>query len=393
MLKTMQHNLHQSYLYTAFAYFGIAGLWVMFLQERGLSLVQIGLCESIYHLTSLLFQVPAGALADRFSYRTMLIASRIAAVGHASIMLLAPVHSFWWFASAFILLGWASSLQSGTLETLLFETLVDGQQSKHYPQVISVMNTILKVAGMTGLILAGWLIHDFTLVTYQLYLVAAIGALIAAITLHEPSRHTPNGQPLTLRQIARAAITGLHKLPQLAYLMIFNTIFSVIGAAYYNYFQAVLAAHGFKGGLLSGILVVVTVLNVISVQLTPYLQRYWSPVKLLTGLATLLIFTLLLTGTNQLPIMLGGYFFVNMLMAGIAPIMTSYYNNLIASGQRATLLSVSSMLYSLTTSLAFPLIGWLIEHHSFAVSFTWIGSGLAVLGLLSLGLLVKTNHS
>jgi len=392
MLKAMQRNLHLGYLYTAFAYFGIAGLWVMFLQQRGLSLVQIGLCESIYHLTSFLFQVPAGALADRFSYRTMLITGRIAAIGHALIMLLAPVHSFWWFASAFVLLGWAYNLQSGTLEALLYETLADNHQTERYPQVTSTMNTILKVAGMSGLIIAGWLIHDYTLVTYQLYLFGAIGALIAAIVLHEPARHTQNGQFLTIWQIFRATAACLHQMPKLSYLMIFNAIFSVIGAAYYNYFQAVLTAHGFKGGLLSGVLVIVTALNVLSVQLTPRLQQRWSPIKLLSGLTGLLILTLLITGINQLGLMLGGYFFVNMLMAGIAPIMSSYYNALIPSSQRATLLSVSSMLYSIMTSISFPLIGWLIERLGFALSFTWIGSGLLILGLLSLGLIKQINN-
>ncbi|MFD1420207.1 MFS transporter [Lactiplantibacillus songbeiensis] len=392
MLTAMHRNLHLGYVYTAFAYFGIAGLWVMFLQQRGLSLVQIGLCESIYHLTSFLFQVPAGALADRFSYRTMLITGRIAAIGHALIMLLAPVHSFWWFASAFILLGWAYNLQSGTLEALLYETLVDSHQTKQYPQVTSTMNTILKVAGMIGLIIAGWLIHDYTLVTYQLYLLGAVGALITAIVLHEPARHARSGQLLTIWQIFRATATCLRQLPKLSYFMIFNAIFSVIGAAYYNYFQAVLTAHGFKGGLLSGVLVIVTALNVLSVQLTPRLQQHWSPIKLLSGLTGLLILTLLITGVNQLSVMLGGYFFVNMLMAGIAPIMSSYYNALIPSSQRATLLSVSSMLYSIMTSLSFPLIGWLIEHFGFALSFTWIGSGLLILGLLSLGLIKKFKH-
>lgn len=127
----------------------------------------------------------------------------------------------------------------------------------------------------------------------------------------------------------------------------------------------------------------------ISVQLTPFLQRHWSPTKLLSGLASLLILTLIITGANQLPIMLGGYFFVNMLMAGIAPIMSSYYNALIPSGQRATLLSVSSMLYSIVTSLAFPLIGWLIERVGFALSFAWLGLGLLLITLASLGLVLK----
>ncbi|MDN6355976.1 MAG: MFS transporter, partial [Lactiplantibacillus plantarum] len=46
-----RRNLPLSYGYAACAFFGINTLWVIFLQQQGLSLVEIGLCESVFHLT------------------------------------------------------------------------------------------------------------------------------------------------------------------------------------------------------------------------------------------------------------------------------------------------------------------------------------------------------
>jgi len=385
----MQRNLHLSYLYTAFTYFGIAGLWLMFLQQRGLSLVQIGLCESILQITSFLFQVPAGALADRFSYRTILITGRIAMIVHSLTMLLAPMHGFWWFAGSFVLYGWATSLQSGTVEAVLYESLADGQQTNRYPQVVSNMNATYKFVSMTGLIFAGFLIHDHAFLTYQLNLLGAVLALLAASAIHEPSRHTANGKPFSLGQLSRATVTSFRRFPKLGALMVFNAFFTVVGAGYYTYFQSVLSGHGFKGGRLSGILLIATILNVLSVQLTPRLQKRWSPLKLLSGLTGLLVLILIITGLNKITVLLAGYFLVNMLMAGLAPIMSSYYNAIIPSGERATLLSVSSMLYSIGTGLAFPLVGWGIEHFSFATTFAGIGVMGLILGLVVLGLILK----
>ncbi|WP_235714224.1 MFS transporter [Lactiplantibacillus plantarum] len=64
-----RRNLTLSYGYAACAFFGINTLWVIFLQQQGLSLVEIGLCESVFHLTSFLSEVPSGVIADRFGYR------------------------------------------------------------------------------------------------------------------------------------------------------------------------------------------------------------------------------------------------------------------------------------------------------------------------------------
>ena len=117
MVKNMQRNLHLGYGYTALAYFGITSLWVIFLQQRGLSLVQIGLCASIFHLTSLFSEVPSGMLADRFGYKAILIGGRVAAIVHALIMLMAK--NVCWFALGFVVQAWAYNLQSGTIEALL----------------------------------------------------------------------------------------------------------------------------------------------------------------------------------------------------------------------------------------------------------------------------------
>src|SRR5262245_4847000 len=40
------------------------GIWILYLQDRGYSLGQIGLAESIFHLAPLTLELPTGSLAD-----------------------------------------------------------------------------------------------------------------------------------------------------------------------------------------------------------------------------------------------------------------------------------------------------------------------------------------
>ncbi|ETY74426.1 MFS transporter [Lactiplantibacillus fabifermentans] len=379
MNKIIFRNLRLGYTYTGLAFFGITSLWVIFLQQQGLSLVEIGLCESIFHLTSFLSEVPSGILADRFSYKTVLIGGRIAAILHATIMLTA--HSFWWFALGFVLQAWAYNLQSGTIEALLYESLAEGHATAQYPQVTKTMNTTIEFADTLGVLIAGWLIHGYLKFSYWGYIIAAIIAIISVVSLHEPRRApATTAQQSSVWQIVKAAGHWLKKLPQLRNLMVFHATFTAIGTTYYYYFQAVMTAHGFSGPLISGILVATAILNIAGVQLTPWLQQKWPQLALLRGLSILLTIILVTALWSTLPELVMGYLLINMLMAIVEPLLSNYYNALIPSAQRATLLSVASMLFSVVMIIVFPIVGWLIQISNFTMTFGWLGLLLGLLG-------------
>ena len=81
------------------SYFGITSFWILFFIQNGLSLLQIGLLESIFHGTSLLCEIPSGMLADRFSYKTNLYLARLASIV-SSILILFGKGNFWIYAVA-----------------------------------------------------------------------------------------------------------------------------------------------------------------------------------------------------------------------------------------------------------------------------------------------------
>lgn len=62
----------------------------------------------------------------------------------------------------------------------------------------------------------------------------------------------------------------------------------------------------------------------------------------------------------------------------IDPIFSSYYNEMINSEERATLLSVASVLFSAVMVIAFPLFGWLIQINGFSFAFGLVGCVLVV---------------
>ena len=95
------------------SYFGITSFWILFFIQNGLSLLQIGLLESIFHGTSLLCEIPSGMLADRFSYKTILYLARLSSIG-SSILILFGQGNFWIYAIAMMVNAWSYNFDSGT---------------------------------------------------------------------------------------------------------------------------------------------------------------------------------------------------------------------------------------------------------------------------------------
>ncbi|MCD2256989.1 MFS transporter [Lactobacillus sp. CC-MHH1034] len=245
------HNIRQGYGYAFFAYFGITSLWVIYLQTKGLTLVEIGLCESIFHIASVLFELPTGVLADRFSYRIVLIGGRLAAIISAILMILGQ--HFWLFAVGFIFQALSYNLQSGTIDALLYDSLSLSRRTQAYPAVISHTNMIYELADNCGVLIAGFLVHWHFVWTYGIAIVVAILAIGMVLFMKEPSLPRSTEKPLSIIKIIQLAYHTLKTKPLLRRLMLYHALFATFCTTYYFYFQTVMTANHFPGWLIDQI--------------------------------------------------------------------------------------------------------------------------------------------
>ena len=74
----MPAQIRRLYLHTGLNAVQLASAsWVALLAARGYSLVEIGLAESAFHLTSLLFEIPSGVMSDVFGRKRILLLSQV----------------------------------------------------------------------------------------------------------------------------------------------------------------------------------------------------------------------------------------------------------------------------------------------------------------------------
>lgn len=66
LTNNVEKQIKKLYLSSILGNLSLTGAWVAILAARGFNLVEIGYVETIFHITSLIFEIPSGVLADVF---------------------------------------------------------------------------------------------------------------------------------------------------------------------------------------------------------------------------------------------------------------------------------------------------------------------------------------
>ena len=88
-MNRIERNIKTNYIYQCLRYLDMStAIWVLYLGAKGMSLVEIGLLEAIYHITSLIFEVPSGAVADLLGRKKTITVGRLCAIISSLIMVM-----------------------------------------------------------------------------------------------------------------------------------------------------------------------------------------------------------------------------------------------------------------------------------------------------------------
>ena len=352
------------------SYFGITSFWILFFIQNGLSLLQIGLLESIFHGTSLLCEIPSGMLADRFSYKTNLYLARLASIG-SSVLILLGQRNFWIYAIAMMVNAWSYNFDSGTSTAFLYDSAVEAGQKDRYLQISSFLSGVAEVTRTLGTVVAGFFIHGALAWTYLIAIGLSFLSIILIYFMKEPMAKREKNEVLTFKTIVLQVRKEWQEKPVLFYWMMTYQLVGTLMCMFYFYYQQKIS--DLAGWQVSLVMLIGSGLNLIAVYVASQIGKKWNSNRVfptlvaLTGLALLLVFS----GTPFAFLLV--YLLTNTLYAVYQPI---YFNDLqgyLPSSVRATMLSINSMLFSLSMIVIFPLIGWLIDRWGLVAVFLVLG--------------------
>lgn len=375
----MEKNIRYSYQYSFLQFFGITSLWVLYLAQKGFSALEIGVMEGIFHVTSFLFEVPSGGLADRIGYKKMLVMGRIASI--ISCLLLIPTNNFYLACLSFVFSALSYNCATGTSESLVFESLKGLGREKEYLKVNANLNALIEIAQGSGVVVAGLLSHWFFDGTYWIQIFLSLFAIWII------SRMVETPRPLVVKvsyiQQLRQAARTLQHLPGLLRLMLSFALLDAVNATYYFYFQNYFARLGIAGWGISLLVVISLVFQVAGAKLAPWIGGRFAIRHVFIGVVVAV--SIGIGAASFLPrfFVLVCYIMVNALQALTYPINSDAINQRIPSAARATLNSVDSLCYSLVMIPLFPLTGWLIDVVDYQVTFSLLAAFIFIVGLAS----------
>ena len=352
------------------SYFGITSFWILFFIQNGLSLLQIGLLESIFHGTSLLCEIPSGMLADRFSYKTNLYLARLSSIG-SSILILFGQGNFWIYAIAMMVNAWSYNFDSGTSTAFLFDSAVEAGQKDRYLQISSFLSGVAEVTRTLGTVVAGFFIHGALAWTYYIAIGLSLLSILLIFLMKEPEIKSDERNHLTLKRILEVVKQEWQDKPVLFYWMLTYQLVGTIMCMFYFYYQQKIS--DLTSWQVSLIMLIGSGFNLLAVYLASQIGKKWNSNQVFPILVALTGLALFLVGVKTPFAYLSVYLLTNALYAVYQPI---YYNDLQAylpSSVRATMLSINSMMFSLSMIVIFPLTGWLIDTCGFVAVFLVLG--------------------
>ena len=321
-------------------------LYALFFLASGLTSAQVSGLFALWSVTGFLAEVPAGALADRWSRRgALVLASVFEAAGFTVWTALPGLPGF---AAGFVLWGLGGALVSGAAEALVYDGLAAAGAAGASPRVngwISATELAVQVPtagaatllfGIGGYPLVGW-------VSVAVCLVAAL----AAARLPEPPR---SSEPADGDAGFRTALTAALRRPGLLLLVLSLAVLGGLDAVE-EYFPVMAGAWGVPPGIVPLAVLVIPLTGAAGAALAGRVSRLPVPV-----LAALLAVSAVLLGVAAVwarPGALAAVAAFYGLYLAVLVVAEARLQERIRGRYRATLTSVAALGVELTSLAVF----------------------------------------
>ncbi len=353
---------------------------IIFFVGRGLDFTHIALLNSVYALTAIVFEVPTGALADRFGRcRAMMLGSLLMAIGCVVDF---NGRDFWTFALGEGLLALGMTLTSGADSAYLYDLLLAYGKEHEYRRHEGSATAAKLLGAAAALVAGGFVGRHAPAATYAATACVCAAAALVAMMMREPpfTREDDSDFLHGMAHAARAVVTR----PPLFFAVGFSVlVFTLLRMGLYLY-PPYLAGAGLDTAWVGLVLALLYVVGAAGAQRIESVRRRIGERGLVWAMPLALALSYAVLGSF---VAVWGVLLlaVQSLVNGLySPFSKELLNREIAdSGQRATVLSVESMARRLAFGAFAPVAGLLIDAHGLhAALYLCAGAGTIGAGLL-----------
>ena len=335
-------------------------VWVLLLGLRGFSLVETGIVESLFHVVSLWGELPSGLLADLLGRKRTLLLSQAMFVLCA--LLMASSGGMAGVCTAMAANALAYNLQSGTREAITYESMLQAGREEGYLRFSSLQNFLFRLSDGGAMLLAGATVLLGWRTAYLIDAAVAALGLCGALALTEPEavrteEKRPRSLPAALAGVFREAWAVLRFDRTAVRIMAVNALVGSCATLTRFFLQQRVGEAVAVSALLGPALFLLGLGGALAGLIAGPLDRlpYGWAAALAGGGVGLCV---LLARGSFLPALLAAGLLAGLLDDALQLVSDKRLNARFPSSARATLVSVSSMAFSLVMIPLSPLFGW-----------------------------------
>ncbi|MCR5227846.1 MAG: MFS transporter [Eubacterium sp.] len=350
----------------------LTGAWVVILAARGFSLVEIGFAETLFHITSLICEIPSGMLADIYGRKKMLALGNVMAIVGDLVMVFST--DFWLVALSMPFHAMAYNFASGSGEALAYDSMKLENAEAGYEKYNSNQSIIYRIATGVSTLMAGLALY----LGYRTsYLISALmGSLTLFFTLklvevrcsdeasEEENKEENKEKIVSIQKLLselikffKESILFLVRNSKAAKLMFLNSFVGAIDILLLFFLQSKLRDAGISNWVLGPALFIMELGGVAGAKLIVKAKnvKYY---KIFIICTMGVLAGVLLEHTSVVWIMVLGGFISSMADDAIEIRTSTKLQDMFPSEQRATLISISSFTFSVIMMILSPLAGY-----------------------------------
>lgn len=387
-INPYRRNIQVNYLYTFFQSFDLTqGFWMIYLASKGMSLVQLGILEGVFHVTSLIMETPTGAIADIFGRKTSRILGRVFLTANILLTFFGTSFSHFLLSFIFCAIGW--NLESGAGDALVYDSLAETKEEERYMKVKGKLEAIYQIAQASAMMIGGVIAVQSYGKLYLGQILILASAISVAMLLKETTVNRPINQNGGFASAIKEQYTGSFSVlkgnHRLIYLIGLVNGLSIFTTTAFYYMQIYCQINGVREGAMGIILALSAVTGALGGIFSSRIESRVQEKTLLTMLP--ILFMVLLWAMVFFQSAIVAFVLIGFVDSLMYVVYSDYINRLLPSDKRATLLSFSSMIFSLFMIILFPLFGWIGDQLSLSWAFAVMAIASTVLAITNLFLL------
>jgi len=378
----LRHNILKMYLLKAVLWFMVAmPIIVLFFQEHGLTLTEVMILQSIYSFSVALFEIPSGYIADIFGRKKTIVLSTI--FTFIGFLVFSFFGGFYAFAIAQVLVGIGGSLMSGSDSAIIYDTLLETSSKTTYTKIEGRSYAIGNFSEAFAGILGGFLAVGSIYMPIYVQTSILFFSIPIAFTLIEPTMHKENKLDRSFKAVLQVVKFAMVDNQKLKWLIIYSSAMGVatLSMAWFAqpFFKSINIPLAYFGILWA-------VLN-FSAGITSFnahqLDKKDNNYKILFYLSLAMPISFLFLGYNSSVFGLIFILLIYLLRGIVTPILRNAINENTTSNKRSTVLSVRSLMIRISFAISAPILGYIADNYSLAISFYALAIVVAFFSILS----------